>query len=109
MGTGFVDAVVHDLRYALRSLRKSRGFTAADIITLALGIGSLTTTFSAFNGILLRPRPFHEPHALSFVEEKWLPRFNDFEATPAHFIAWQQQTRTLRGLAAFVRISYTLT
>jgi len=109
MGTGFVDAVVHDLRYALRSLRKSRGFTAAAVITLALGIGSTTTIFSAFNGILLRPLPFHESHALVFVAEKWLPRFSEFEATPDHFIAWQQQTRTLSGLAAFVSSSYTLT
>src|SRR5262245_20635846 len=108
MKTG-LDAVLHDLRYALRSLRKSLGFTATAVITLAMGIGSTTTISSAFNGILLRPLPFHEPRALVFVEEKWLPRFSEFEATPAHVIAWQQQTRTLSGLAAFVSSSYTLT
>src|SRR5262249_9894567 len=96
-------------RYALRSLRKNPGFTATAIVTLALGIGSSTTMFGAFNGILLRPLAFHEPHALVFVEEKWLPRFSEFEATPAHFMAWQQQTRTLSGVAAFASSSYTLT
>jgi putative ABC transport system permease protein len=109
MRKGFIEAAVHDLRYALRSLRKSRGFSAAAIITLALGIGSTTTIFSAFNGIVLRPLPFHEPHALVFAEEKQLPRFNEFEATPAHFIAWQQETRTLSGIAAFVAVTYTFT
>jgi hypothetical protein len=109
MRTGFIEDAIHDWRYALRSLRNSRGFTAAAIITLALGIGSTTTMFGAFNTILLRPLPFLAAPRLVFVEEKWLPRFNEFEATPAHFIRWQQQTRTLSGLAAFASTSYTLT
>ena len=62
--------------------------------------------YSAFNGIVLRPLPFHEPHSLVFVEEKWLPRFSEFETTPAHFRAWEEQTRTLGGLAAFATSSY---
>ncbi len=44
-----------------------------------------------------------------FLEEKWQPRFDHFEATPGHFRAWQQQTRTLSGVAAFATSSYTLT
>src|SRR5262245_58635455 len=108
MRTGIIDAVVQDLRYALRSLRKNRGFTAAAIVTLALGIGSTTTIVGVFNCILLRPLPFHEPRGLVFVEEKWLPRFSEFQASPDHFTAWQQQTRTLSGIAAFAGISYIL-
>ena len=63
----WVQGISMDLVYAVRTLRKSPAFTAAAVLTLALGIGATAAVFTVVNGVLLRPLPYGDPSRIAMV------------------------------------------
>jgi putative ABC transport system permease protein len=92
--------LLQDLRYGIRMLAKSPGFTALAVITLALGIGANTAIFSVINSVVLRPLPFQEPGRL--VELWQIERApGNFPLTGPDYLDWQAQTRTLEATSLY--------
>jgi hypothetical protein len=68
-GWGSLDRMMQDLRFGVRMLAKSPGFTAVAVLTLALGIGANTVLFLVLNDILMNPLPYPEPEKLITLHE----------------------------------------
>ncbi|MGD0693895.1 MAG: ABC transporter permease [Terriglobia bacterium] len=93
--------IIQDLKYGLRMLAKSPGFTAIAVIALALGIGANTVMFSSINAMLLRPFAFQD---LDRAVDVWetVPKQNrqHMPVAPANFRDWQEQAKGIERLAA---------
>ncbi len=68
-GLPWIEHMVRDVRFAARGLRKSSGFAATVILTLALGIGAVTSVFSVVDAVLLKPFAFRDPERLVVLRE----------------------------------------
>jgi putative ABC transport system permease protein len=109
-GGGVVEAVLQDLRYAFRWLRRSPAFTLTAIITLALGIGANTAIFSVAYGVLLRPLPYPDADRLAMIwmDNTRLGLREDWHSYPS-YADYREGNTTFAELAIFNNTSRTLT
>ena len=96
--------MLNDLRYAMRMLRKSPGFTTIAVLTLALGIGANAAIFSVINGVLLKPLSYREPERIVTVLHD-----GRYPVAPADFLDWRAQNQSFERMAAAEAWGGTLT
>jgi predicted permease len=106
-----MNTLLHDLRYTLRQLRKSPGFTLTAVLTLSFGIGATTAIFSIVEGVLLRPLPFPEPDRLLCFGD--IPEGVDADGGAPNVTApavpiYIRDTRVFSSLGAFRQTGFEL-
>jgi putative ABC transport system permease protein len=109
-GLPFLEVLAQDIRYASRQQRKSPGFTATAVITLALGIGANSAVFSVVDGVLLRPLPYEDPDRLVWIHDGLTQQDKGgWSACMEDFLLWRDGSRSFEHLAAFHGDQFTLT
>jgi predicted permease len=98
MGGNAIDQAIQDVRFSLRSLRKSPGFSLVAVITLALGIGATVATFSVVNTVLLRPFAFSQPEKLLWIYSQRSDNARTNFSLP-EYCDYRDQATSFEGLA----------
>jgi putative ABC transport system permease protein len=101
-----------DLRDALRTLRRDRGYAATSILTLALTLGATTAVFSIVDGVLLKPLAYRESHRLVAIQEVWREFRDRYPVLPVntrHFEYWRQHGAQFESLAQYISLPANLT
>ena len=103
-----MDALLQDLRTAFRALRRSPGFTAAALMTLALGIGATSAVFSVVRAVLLAPLPYAEPDRRVLIWSRWVG-FDKTWLSDQEVVDYRTQSRTMTTVAAWTTAQQNLT
>lgn len=90
-----MNGLLHDLRYAIRQLRKNPTFTAVALLTLALGVGAITAIFSVVNAVLLRPLAYESSDRLTVILHD-----GHNPVASANFLDWQKQSHSFERMGA---------
>jgi putative ABC transport system permease protein len=106
----FVETTMLDLQYGWRMLRKTPGFSAVAITTLALGIGANTAIFSVINAVLIEPLPFKDPSRLVVLWEEQARRPGRPNVVgPANYLRWRERATSFENMSAFTATRLNLT
>jgi predicted permease len=107
-GFRWLETLLQDMRYGLRQLLRSPGFTAIAIITLGLGIGANTAIFGVVNAVLLRPLPYRSPNHLLMIYEGLKGFSNKIPFSAPDFEFLVEHSRSYSGIAAYQEQKYEL-
>src|SRR5437867_32142 len=106
----FMETALQDMRYGFRMLRKSPGFTAVAITTLALGIGVTTAVFSLVDTVLLRPLPYRQPERLVLLTETFPGMTTDeFGVSAGEYQDYRDRNQSFSQVAAYESAGFNLT
>jgi len=108
-GVPWLETAMKDVRFALRLMARSPGFTLVVLLTLAIGIGANSVMFSVVNTLLLRPLPYHDSARLLFAQTVNAARRQAGMTSPPDFYAYRANNRTLDHLDAFYTRPFNLT
>lgn len=100
-----LETLLQDMRFALRTLRKSPLFAAVAVLTLALGIGANTAIFSVIESVLLRALPYEHPESLVQVWNTYLPAWPELGLSGGDLQDWQRAQHSFSQMAAFADTS----
>src|SRR5882672_5101455 len=96
-----LETLFSDLRFALRILANSRGFTVIAVVTLALGIAANTAMFSVVNAVLLKPFAYSDPERMVMFQNTFQQGGFGGTASPTEFNWWRHQTAAFQDVSAY--------
>jgi putative ABC transport system permease protein len=101
----FMENLLQDVRYGMRTLAKNPGFTIVAVLTLALGIGANTAIFSVVENLLLRPLPYPQPERLVEIANTYPPQVPKAGLSPGDYADWRRQNASFSEMGAYAEIS----
>jgi predicted permease len=98
-----LETIWQDVRYGLRTLRRSRGFALTAVLVIALGIGATTAAFTLLDHVLLRPLPFADPERLVLLHQTDQNDGGSFElVSPPNFVDWRASGKSFDSMGSYM-------